>query len=108
MAVIDNMFETDHPELDGKQVSNWDVAGFDDEVAIEQGFWMDNESASHGTHVASLVAGTFSNGIGFGGLAPKARLMLIQLVDEEGTMTTSRIVDAMFYAATRSDLINLS
>ena len=24
--------------------------------------------------------------------------MLIQLVDEEGTMTTSRIVDAMFYA----------
>ena len=29
VAVIDNMFETDHPELDGKQVSNWDVAGFD-------------------------------------------------------------------------------
>ena len=53
VAVIDNMFETDHPELDGKQVSNWDVAGFDGEVAIEQGFWMDDESASHGTHVAN-------------------------------------------------------
>ena len=109
VAVIDNMFETDHPELDGKQVSNWDVAGFDSEVAIEQGFWMDDESASHGTHVASLVAGTFTNGIGFGGLAPEARLMLIQLVDEEGVMTTSRIVDAMFYALNHgADVINLS
>ena len=109
IAVIDNMFESGHPEIEGKQTGNWDVAGFDDEVSVAQGFWMDDESASHGTHVASLAAGTFNNGIGFGGLAPDAGLMLIQLMDEEAVMSTSRIVDAMFYAMNQgADIINLS
>lgn len=109
VAVLDNMFEQDHPEIKANQVFNWDVAGYDSEVSIEQGFWMDDESASHGTHVASLVAGSISNGIGFGGLAPKVKLMLVQLSGSDGTMTTSRTLDAMFYALNHeADVINLS
>ena len=70
---------------------------------------MDDESASHGTHVASLVAGSLSNGIGFGGLAPQAQLMLVQLEGADGGMTTSRLLDAMFYALGHgADVVNLS
>ena len=109
VAVVDNMFEVGHPEIEANQFQNWDVAGYDPEVGIEKGQGMDDESASHGTHVASLVAGSLSNGIGFGGLAPQVQLMLVQLEGADGGMTTSRLLDAMFYALSHgADVVNLS
>ena len=110
VAVIDGMFNPDHPELRGRSRDNWDVPGYDGDVQVSGRLFAASPStASHGTHVAALVSGDQSNALGFGGFAPDCSLMLIQLSDHEAGFYTSRIVDALFYAKHHgAQVINLS
>jgi subtilisin family serine protease len=110
VAVIDGMFDPDHAELRGRSKNNWDVPGYDGNVQFSRQLLSVNPgTASHGTHVAALVAGDQSNAQGFGGFAPDCSLMLIQLSDDEAGFYTSRIVDALFYAKHHgAGVINLS
>lgn len=110
VAVIDGMFNPDHAELRGRSRDNWDVPGYDGEVQVSgRLFSVSPSTASHGTHVAALVAGDQTNALGFGGFAPDCSLMLIQLSDHEAEFYTSRIVDALFYAKHHGvEVINLS
>ena len=68
----------------------------------------------HGTHVAGLIAG---NGVlsdqHYRGVAPKARLIVLKVLDENGTGYTSDVIDAIeFVTRNKSwldvDIINLS
>ena len=63
----------------------------------------------HGTFVASLAAGSTSNGDGVAGSAGEARLMVIQAADRQGSFTDLDEAAAIVYAVDHgARIINLS
>lgn len=63
----------------------------------------------HGTHVAGTVAQTTNNGYGVAGVAPRAAIMPIRVLDARGRGRTSDIAEAVRFAADRgANVINLS
>lgn len=71
IAILDDGFQLDHPELAGQIAGVYQRAGMPERL--------------HGTHVASLAAGA-RNGAGMFGLAFGAQLHLASFVDREGTL----------------------
>jgi subtilisin family serine protease len=63
-----------------------------------------SDDNGHGTHVASILAGTgqASNGK-FVGVAPKAKLYNIKVLDNEGSAETSMIIDGIDWAVNGPD-----
>ena len=62
----------------------------------------------HGTHVAGIVAAA-QNGRGVVGVAPRARLMILKVLDAKGAGTTNGVSEAIRYAAANgARVINLS
>jgi len=68
----------------------------------------------HGTHVAGLIAskGALSQGA-YAGVAPKARLISLKVLDAQGRGATSTVIGAIEFAITNrqslgADIINLS
>jgi serine protease AprX len=107
VAVIDSGLEAG-PEFGDR------IAGFYD-------FTQDGRAASpsddygHGTHVAGLIAGSgdLSSGKRYRGVAPKARLVALKVLDQNGAGNTSDVISAIeFVTANRDrlgvDVINLS
>jgi hypothetical protein len=64
-------------------------------------------SAFHGSFVAGIIGATTSNGVG--GLAPNARIMPLQALDDSGNGTTLTVAAAVRYAADHgAQVINIS
>ena len=62
----------------------------------------------HGTHVAGIVAAPL-NGVGIGGVAPKARLVNIRAAQDSGYFFLKSTVDALTYAGDIGiDVVNMS
>jgi serine protease len=73
----------------------------DDDVA--------EDDHGHGTHVAGTIAETTDNGEGVAGLAHKAKVMPLKVLDSFGTGTTADIADAIRFAADHgAQVINMS
>ena len=69
----------------------------------------------HGTHVAGLIAGSgdLSSGKRYRGVAPKARIVALKVLDRNGAGTTSDVISAIEFATENKDrlgvdVINLS
>jgi len=69
----------------------------------------------HGTHVAGLIAGSgdLSSGKRYRGVAPKARIVALKVLDQNGAGTTSDVISAIEFATANKDrlgvdVINLS
>jgi subtilisin family serine protease len=63
----------------------------------------------HGTHVAGIAAATTNNGIGIAGMAPRAKLIAVRVLDDEGSGAFEDVARGIHYAADRgADAINLS
>jgi serine protease len=63
----------------------------------------------HGTHVAGTIAEVTNNGVGAAGIAYRAKIMPLRVLDSEGTGDTVSIARAIRYAAKRRvSVINLS
>ena len=63
----------------------------------------------HGTFVAGTIAQTTNNGIGAAGIAYRAKIMPLRVLDAEGAGDTAAIAKAIRYAGTKKvDVINLS
>ena len=104
IAVCDNCFDTLHPEFKGKIVSPYNVTTGENAVGIVRA-----EDNDHGTHVAGTAAGVSGNQKGLCGIAPKCRLMPIQIADENGNMQSISIVAGILYAIHHNaSVINLS
>ena len=63
----------------------------------------------HGTHVAGTIAEKDNNGIGLTGLAPRAKIMPVRVLDSEGFGTARDIAKGIRFAAShRAQIINMS
>jgi serine protease len=68
-----------------------------------------NDQNGHGTHVAGTIAQTTGNGVGTAGIAYKARIMPVRVLDARGAGDTLAISRGIRYAARHgADVINLS
>lgn len=103
IAIIDDGFDLNHPELKNQYEKPWNVFKYNDYVYGE------TENIFHGTHVASTVIGNLNNSFGISGVAPNCKFIPIQISDESGLMTITSILDGIFYALkNNADIINLS
>jgi serine protease AprX len=94
---------------------------FGDRIAGFYDFTQDGRAASptdaygHGTHVAGLIAGSgdLSSGKRYRGVAPKARLVALKVLDGNGAGRTSDVISAVEFVTANKvrlavDIINLS
>jgi subtilisin family serine protease len=67
-----------------------------------------DDGYGHGTHVAGIV-GAARNSRGVVGVAPRAKLMIVRVLDDRGAGTTGSVADGIRYAAANgARVINLS
>jgi len=111
VAVVDSGVDLYHPDLSANLWTNPveryngqddDNNGFIDDVngwnfANNDSFPLDR--AGHGTHVAGTIAAIGNNGRGVIGIAPRAKIMAVKGLDDNGSGTTASLVQALLYAA---------
>ena len=49
----------------------------------------------HGTHVAGIIAGAGTNILEYSGMAPKARIVMLKVLDEKGNGNTKKVLEAI-------------
>ena len=90
IAVLDTGVNEVHPDLSGKLVPGWNVAGNNGDTSDVQG---------HGTLVAGTTAATSNNGIGVTSVAWHAMVMPIRVTDRtDGWAFTSDIASGLEWA----------
>jgi serine protease len=68
-----------------------------------------NDDNAHGTHVAGTIAQSTNNGTGTAGVAFKACMMPIKVLDKNGSGSYADIVEGIYFAADHgASIINLS
>lgn len=91
VAVLDTGVDASHPDLAGRIAAAKDFSGSGNT----------DDHFGHGTHVASIVAGTgAASGGTRRGVAPKADLLIGKVLNDDGYGTESDIIDGMQWAAT--------
>jgi subtilisin family serine protease len=101
IAVIDNGFDLNHPELKGKAVKPYNV--------IDKSTDVSPSKQNHGTHVASTIVASGNNNQGLVGICPDCTFMPIKVEDQNGKMSNTYIIDAILYAIkNKADVVNLS
>jgi subtilisin family serine protease len=100
IAVLDSGIDTTHPDLAGKVVAEHN---FSNSSTVDDLF-------GHGTHVASIAAGTGAKSDGkYKGVAPGARLLDGKVLNDTGQGDMSGIIAGMEWAASeKANVVNLS
>jgi subtilisin family serine protease len=109
VGIIDTGVDSTHPDLAGKVVAahNFVEAGFPGGGAPDNV----TDGHGHGTHVASIIAGSgAASGGKYQGVAPGAHLVIAKALDNTGSGTSSAIIAAMEWeAATEQvDVVSMS
>ncbi|HWH43746.1 MAG TPA: S8 family serine peptidase [Thermoleophilaceae bacterium] len=104
IAVIDTGVDLEHPDLKDKLVGGIDlVAG---ETDCPRG---PQDEHGRGTHVAGIAAAATDNGIGIAGVAPRARIMPVRVLDAEGVGSLENIAAGIRWAVDNgAHVLNLS
>lgn len=101
VAIIDDGFDLDHPELQGRAYNPYNAVTHSSVITPSPG--------GHGTHVASTAIGNANNSEGTAGVAPHCKFMPIQVGDTNGQMSSTAILDAVIYAINNgADVVNMS
>ncbi len=100
IAVLDSGIDATHPDFAGRIDESRDFTGAGDTV----------DRAGHGTHVASIAAGTGAASDGrYRGVAPASHLMIGKVLDDDAEGQESWIIAGMQWAAASgADVVNLS
>jgi len=102
VAIIDDGFDLNHPELHGRVFMPWNVP--DGSEQVNTGL-----DSHHGTHVAGIALASADNGKGVSGIAPNCRFMPIQVGDYNGQMSTTAVIDGVLYAIHNgANVVNMS
>lgn len=120
VAVIDSGVDVTHPQLrnqiavNTREVANGlddDGNGYVDDVAgwdFSRNSPNVTDGAGHGTHVAGIIAADPAAG-SVKGVAPKAKILPLDFMDDDGAGYISDAVKAMYYAHSRgAKIINAS
>lgn len=100
VAVIDTGVDATHSDLRGNVGAGYDVLAPGTSAADPNG---------HGTHVAGIVAAVAGNRRGVAGLAPRAAILPIRVLDSAGSGTSDAVARGIVRAADRRPhVINLS
>lgn len=111
VAVLDTGLQLDHPdlarnvwrntrELAGNKIDD-DANGFVDDVHGANMFKRDgdvDDDNDHGTHIAGIIAARLGNGIGGSGLAPRATILPVKVLDSNMSGHTEALADGIRYA----------
>ncbi|WP_406447277.1 S8 family peptidase [Streptomyces sp. NBC_01613] len=100
IAVLDTGIDATHPDLKGQVVAEKNFSTSPDAT----------DKFGHGTHVASIAAGTGAKSGGkYKGVAPDAKLLNGKVLSDDGFGDDSQILAGMEWAADQgADVINLS
>jgi subtilisin family serine protease len=102
MAIIDDSFDKNHPEFQGKIYKPWNVYSKTPDVNV-------GKNGFHGTHVAGIAIGAGNNGQGVAGIALNCKFMPIQVGDYNGMMSSTAIIDGVLYAIHNgAKIVNMS
>ena len=100
IAVLDTGADLSAPDIAAKSPATWSVRSGSTDVTDYQG---------HGTFVASLAAGSPSNGEGVAGFGGGARLLAVQAAAPDGTISDVGESAAIVYAVDNgAKIINMS
>lgn len=100
VAVVDTGVDGSHPDLAGVVLPGFDAFGASDGRTDVNG---------HGTHVAGIVAAVSGNTIGVEGLARKAKILPIKVLEDDGNGYSSDVASGILWAvANGATVINLS
>jgi len=127
VAVVDNGVDINHPDLknniwvnqkefEGKKRNDDDNNGYKDDIhgwnfgANTSNPVPNEQSDSHGTHVAGLIGAEGNNGIGVTGVAWDVQLMALNVENPyTGNFSLSDIDEALTYASDNgADIVNMS
>ncbi len=99
VAVIDTGIDCAHPDLAANCAGGYN--------ALDSGKPATDDNA-HGTHVAGTIAGVL-DGKGVVGVAPKARLYAVKVLDKDGAGGLSSIIKGLIWAGkNKMDVANMS
>ncbi|WP_254125194.1 S8 family peptidase [Amycolatopsis sp. CA-230715] len=100
VAVVDSGIDEQHPDLAGKTVGSADFSGEGDIV----------DRYGHGTHVASIIAGTgAASGGKYRGVAPDAKLLVAKVFGASGESDTAQVMSGVDWAVGQgAKVVNLS
>ncbi|MEV0451877.1 S8 family serine peptidase [Streptomyces sp. NPDC050600] len=102
VAVLDSGIDRGHPDVAGSLGETSDFTGPADAPVTA-------DPDGHGTHVASIVAGTgAASGGRFKGVAPDAELLVGRVLNDEGNGQESWVLQGMEWAAARAPIVNMS
>lgn len=97
VAVLDSGIDLSHPDLH--------VAGGVNLIDHKQTY---NDDRGHGTHVAGTIA-ALDNRQGVVGVAPDARLYAVKVIDKNGEIWASDVVEGLEWSVkNRMDVVNMS
>lgn len=103
VAVIDTGADFTHPDLRGKLTGGYDAVR---RTAITGG---NADTVGHGTAVAGVIGASTDDGVGLASLGWETLVMPIKVDDDAGRLSTSAVIDAIYWAADRgAKVINLS
>jgi serine protease AprX len=99
VAVVDSGI-ADHPDIGDRQVAEVEIVGH------EKGF---ADPYGHGTHVAGIIAGNGASSSDassfrrFNGIAPRARLVSVRVLDESGSGRVSDVLAGIDWVVLNKD-----
>jgi hypothetical protein len=91
VAILDSGIDYLHPDLVSNVMGGWNFVSGDDDP-------MDDDSSSHGTHVAGIIGAVGNNGIGVSGVNWKVKLMSLKTLGANGSGTVADAIEAIDYA----------
>lgn len=102
VAVLDSGVDGRHPDLAGQVLSGTDF--------VRPGGDGQADAVGHGTTVAALIAGRSDDSIGIEGLAPKAKILPVRVLDDDNRYDDARTVaNAVRWAVDHgAGVVNLS
>lgn len=108
IAVIDSGFFPAHPDLFANVVGTYDAVTGGSSVTF-------TNCGAHGTHVAGIAAAVANNGEGVAGVAPHAKLLLVNVgnaAQANCAMNTAWLIKALEYVTNggdpRAQVVNMS